>query len=108
LSSSKYENALVVIQAGMQLLAQQEHIYQSHLPELQQAAAIGWQAAQQGQVVDGITAMSQIRENLRSRHPPSASASAGESWHFSKGAKAILSKILRACSSESFIIIHRQ
>jgi hypothetical protein len=31
-----------VIQAGMQLLEQQEHIYQGHLPELQQAAAIVW------------------------------------------------------------------
>jgi antitoxin ParD1/3/4 len=72
LSSGKYEDTLAVIQARMQLLEQQEQIYQGRLPELQQAAAIGWQAAQQGQVVDGATAMSQIRENLRSRHTPSA------------------------------------
>jgi hypothetical protein len=62
-----------VIQAGVQLLEQQKHIYQGRLPELQQAAAVGLQAAQQGQgqVVGGTTAMSQIRENLRSRHTPS-------------------------------------
>jgi antitoxin ParD1/3/4 len=71
LSSGQYEDALAVIQAGMQLLEQQEHIYQGRLPELQQAAMIGWQAAQQGQVVDGPTAMSQIRENLHSRYSTS-------------------------------------
>jgi antitoxin ParD1/3/4 len=71
LSSGKYEDALAVIRAGMQLLEQQEHIYQGRLPELQQAAAIGWQAAQQGQVVDGATTMSQIRENLCSRYATS-------------------------------------
>jgi len=68
LTSGKYENALAVILAGIQLLEQQENLYQGRLQDLQQDAAIGWQDSQQGKVVDGATAMAQIRTNLRSRY----------------------------------------
>ncbi|MDP8965922.1 MAG: type II toxin-antitoxin system ParD family antitoxin, partial [Cyanobacteriota bacterium] len=48
-------------------LEQQEDIYQGRLSELQQEARIGWEASRRGEVMDGSTAMEQIRANLRSR-----------------------------------------
>ncbi|MDY7015959.1 MAG: type II toxin-antitoxin system ParD family antitoxin [Cyanobacteriota bacterium] len=68
LSSGKYQNAIEVILAGVQLLNNTEDIYQGRLQELQQEASIGWEASQRGEVVDGAVAMAQIRANLRSRY----------------------------------------
>jgi antitoxin ParD1/3/4 len=68
LNSGKYQNAIEVIVAGIKLLEQQEDIYQGRLSELQQEARIGLEASQQGKVVDGLTAMTQIRANLRQRY----------------------------------------
>jgi antitoxin ParD1/3/4 len=73
LTSGKYKSALEVILAGVQLLEQQEDMYQGRLQELQQEAQIGWEASQRGEVVDGTAAMAQIRANLRSRHGTSES-----------------------------------
>ena len=69
LASGKYQTAIEVLVAGAKLLEQQEDVYQGRLQELQQEARIGWEAAQRGELVDGSTAMAQIRANLRSRHP---------------------------------------
>jgi antitoxin ParD1/3/4 len=68
LNSGKYQNAIEVIVAGIRLLEQQEDIYQGRLSELQQEALIGLEASQQGKVIDGLTAMNQIRANLRQRY----------------------------------------
>lgn len=67
-ATGKYTNALEVILAGVKLLEQQEDIYQGRLEELQEEARIGWEASKEGKVVDGPTAMAQIRANLRSSH----------------------------------------
>ena len=61
LTSGKYQNAIEVILAGIKLLEQQEDIYQGRLQELRQEARIGLEASQRGEVVDGSTAMAQIR-----------------------------------------------
>ncbi len=66
LMSGKYQSAIEVILAGIQLLEQPEDIYQGRLSELQRDAMLGWEASQRGQVVDGPTAIEQIRTNLRS------------------------------------------
>ena len=68
LTSGKYQNAIEVIRSAIELLDKQEDIYQGKLGELQQAASIGWEASQRGEVVDGNIAMEQIRSNLKSRH----------------------------------------
>jgi antitoxin ParD1/3/4 len=68
LSSGKYRNLLDLILAAIKLLQQQDDIYQGRLPDLQQDAMVGWEASQQGRVVDGPTAMAQIRLNLRDRY----------------------------------------
>ena len=68
LTSGKYQNAIEVIRTAIELLEQQEDIYQGKLGELQQAASIGWEASQRDEVVDGNIAMEQIRSNLKSRY----------------------------------------
>ena len=70
LTTGKYKSAIEVILAAIQLLEQQEDIYQGRLQELQRDALIGQQASQRGEVVDGGIAMSQIRANLRRRSQP--------------------------------------
>lgn len=68
LSSGKYSSLMDLLLAAVKLLQQQEDIYQGRLLELQQDALIGLEASQKGQVVDGPTAMDQIRTNLRERY----------------------------------------
>ena len=68
LTTGKYKSAIEVILAGIQLLEQQEDIYQGRLLELQKDALIGQEASQRGEVVDGATALAEIRANLRSRY----------------------------------------
>jgi len=67
LTTGKYKSAIEVILAGIQLLQQQEDIYQGRLLELQKDALIGQEASQRGEVVDGATAIAQIRAKGRSR-----------------------------------------
>ena len=74
LNSGKYKSAIEVIVAGIRLLEQQEDIYQGRLSELQEKARIGLEASQQGKVVDGLTAMNQIRDNLRQQYGASDEA----------------------------------
>ncbi|PZD72519.1 hypothetical protein C1752_03680 [Acaryochloris thomasi RCC1774] len=71
LNSDKYQSVEDLILAAVELLQQQEDIYQGRLGELQQDAMIGWEASQQGQTIDGPTAMSQVRANLRDRRESS-------------------------------------
>ena len=68
LASGKYQSALEVILAGIKLLEQQEDMYQGRLQELRQEAQIGWEAAERGELIDGATAMAQLRANLHERY----------------------------------------
>lgn len=68
LASGKYQNAIEVILAGVKLLDGQEDIYQGRLQELQQEAQLGWEAAQRGELIDGATAMAQIRAKVYERN----------------------------------------
>jgi antitoxin ParD1/3/4 len=68
LTSGKYQDPISVIRAAIELLEQQEDVYQGKLGELQQAAQVGWEASQRGDVIDSKIAMAQIRENIQSRH----------------------------------------
>ena len=68
LSDGRYQDATEVIVAAIALLQQQQDIYQGRLSELQADARIGLEASARGEVVDGATALSQIRVNLRSRY----------------------------------------
>ncbi len=68
LASGKYQTAIEVLLAGVKLLEQQEDIYQGRLQGLQQEVLIGLEAFQRGELVDGSTAIAQIRANLRSCH----------------------------------------
>jgi antitoxin ParD1/3/4 len=66
-NSGKYASVVDVIVAGVKLLEQQD-IYQGRLQELQQDALVGWEASQRGAVVEGHSAIEQIRANLQLRY----------------------------------------
>ncbi len=68
LNTGKYQNANEVLLAAVTLLQAQEDIYRGRLSELQTDALLGWEAAQRGEIVDGASALAQIRTNLRSRY----------------------------------------
>jgi predicted N-acetyltransferase YhbS len=59
---------MVTVSNLRELMDQQEDIYQGKLGELKQAAQLGLEAAQSGEVVEGSIAMEQIRANLKSRY----------------------------------------
>lgn len=71
LNNGKYKNQMDLIVAAIALLQKQEDIYQGRLLELQQNALVGWEASQSGKVIDGPTAMAQIRANLHKRYDSS-------------------------------------
>jgi antitoxin ParD1/3/4 len=68
LRNGKYRNLLDLVLAAIKLLQQQDDIYQGRLLELQREAIVGLEASQQGRVVDGPTAMAQIRDDLHDRY----------------------------------------
>lgn len=68
--SGKYSSPLVevAITAFQRMQEQDEDIYQGRLSELQEDARIGLEAYERGEIVDGPTAMVQIRSNLHNRY----------------------------------------
>jgi antitoxin ParD1/3/4 len=66
--SGKYASADEVILAGLMLLEEQERIYQGRFEELQREIMIGIEAAERGEVVDGVTVFRQLRQKLQQRH----------------------------------------
>ncbi len=68
LASGKYQSAIEVISVAVRLLEQQADVYQGQLNELRQEVQVGWEAAQRGDVVEGTTAMAQIRSDLRAKY----------------------------------------
>ena len=68
LSDGRYQDVSEVIVAAIALLQQQQDNYKGRLSELQADARIGVEASKRGEVVDGTTALSQIRVNLRSQY----------------------------------------
>ncbi|NEO86242.1 MAG: type II toxin-antitoxin system ParD family antitoxin [Spirulina sp. SIO3F2] len=67
LSNGKYQNRNALILAAVELLQQQEDIYQGRLQELQRDALVGWEASQRGEVVDGPTAIAQMQADLQEK-----------------------------------------
>lgn len=53
--------------AGIKLLEELERIYQGRFEELQREIAIGIEAAERGEVVDGETVFLNLRQRLQQR-----------------------------------------
>jgi antitoxin ParD1/3/4 len=68
IATGRYTSAIEVLTAGVKLLSQQEEIYQGRLQDLQRDALAGWEAVKRGELVDGATAMAQIREHLHRKY----------------------------------------
>jgi antitoxin ParD1/3/4 len=54
-ASGKYQDAVEVIVAGVELLQQQENLHQRRLQQLRQEAQLRWRAAQRGAVANRST-----------------------------------------------------
>jgi antitoxin ParD1/3/4 len=68
LDTGHYDSAIDVITQGINLLRQQDDLSQEQLESLRHEAQLGWDAAERGELVDGPTAMAQIRANLKAKH----------------------------------------
>jgi antitoxin ParD1/3/4 len=68
LDTGHYDSAIDVITQGINLLRQQDDLSQEQLESLRHEAQLGWEAADRGDLVDGPTAMAQIRANLKAKH----------------------------------------
>lgn len=65
--SGKYSSAEEVILAGIRLLEERERIYQGRFEELKKEIAIGVEASERGEVVDGEIVFSQLQQKLQQR-----------------------------------------
>ena len=65
-ASGKYSSAGEVILAGIKLLEERERLYQGRFEELQREIAIGIEAAERGEVVDGETVFQNLQDKLQS------------------------------------------
>jgi antitoxin ParD1/3/4 len=65
LDTGHYDSAIDVIAQGINLLRQQDDLSQEQLESLRHEAQLGWDAAERGELVDGPTAMTQIRTKLK-------------------------------------------
>ncbi|NJM47025.1 MAG: type II toxin-antitoxin system ParD family antitoxin [Alkalinema sp. RU_4_3] len=65
LDTGHYDSAIDVITQGINLLRQQDDLSQEQLESLRHEAQLGWEAAERGDLVDGPTAMAQIRVNFK-------------------------------------------
>ena len=71
LNNGNYLSPTDVVLAAIQLLKQktegEEDIYKGRLAELQNDVRVGWEAYQNGETVDGATAIARIKADLRGR-----------------------------------------
>lgn len=60
-----------MITAGIKLLEERENIYQGRFEELKREIAIGVEASERGEVIDGEIVFRQIEQKLQQRRPSS-------------------------------------
>jgi antitoxin ParD1/3/4 len=66
-ASGLYNNQSEVVREALRLLAEQDRLREAHLERLRAALAEGLALADRGQLVDGPTAVAEVRKELRAR-----------------------------------------
>lgn len=67
IASGKYASLEELLLAGLQVLAEQEQIYQGRFEELRREVLLGAAEAEQGELLDATTEIEAIRQRLRQR-----------------------------------------
>ncbi|MFE1745772.1 type II toxin-antitoxin system ParD family antitoxin [Coleofasciculus sp. H7-2] len=67
LESGKFSSASEVVCEGLRSLQDRYIVYQARLAELQKEITIGIEASEGGEVVDGATAIQELRDKIRQR-----------------------------------------
>jgi putative addiction module CopG family antidote len=67
IASGKYASLEELLLAGLQVLAEQEQIYQGRFEELRREVLLGAAEAEQGELLDATTEIDAIRQRLRQR-----------------------------------------
>lgn len=62
IESGKYSSALELILEGIRLLQERERIYKGRFEKLKQEIAIGIEAAERGEIIDGETVIHQLQK----------------------------------------------
>ncbi|WP_414623327.1 type II toxin-antitoxin system ParD family antitoxin [Calothrix sp. CCY 0018] len=65
--TGKYASTEEVIIAGIKLLKERERIYQGRFEELKREIAIGVEASERGEVIDGEVVFRQLEQKLQQR-----------------------------------------
>ena len=68
ITSGKYASLEAMLLAGLQALAEQEHLYQGRFEELRHEILLGAQEAESGTLLNTATEVENIRQRLRQRH----------------------------------------
>jgi antitoxin ParD1/3/4 len=66
-ASGKYTSTEEVIIAGIKLLEERENIYKGRFEELKREIAIGIEASERGEVIDGEIVFRQLEQKLQQR-----------------------------------------
>jgi antitoxin ParD1/3/4 len=67
ITSGQYRSLDEAVNAGLQLLMEQELVYQGRFAQLKQEIMIGIEASEKGEVLDSETVFSSIQEKLEQR-----------------------------------------
>lgn len=67
IESGKFASALEVIEAGIRLLDEREHLYQGRFEDLRQEVLIGIEQLDRGERLDGRAAIKQLRQKNQAR-----------------------------------------
>ncbi len=68
IASGKYGSLEEMLVAGLLALAEQESLYKGRFEELRQEVLLGAEQAEQGELLDAFSEITNIRQRIQARH----------------------------------------